>query len=78
MIRVLNFNFNFYLFRFLVYNCDQYTRNYYKEILGTVQPDAIDILGDYYKPKVYTKVSLSNGYHRNTLNVLTKYSQITK
>lgn len=78
MIRALNFNFNYYLFRFLVYDCDQYTRNYFKEMLGTVQPDAIDILGDYYKPTVYTKVRLTNGYHRNTLIVMTKYLQITK
>lgn len=30
-------------FRFLLYDCDKFTRNYFKEMLCIVQPDPIEL-----------------------------------
>lgn len=52
----------FHFFRFLLYDCDPFTRNYFKEIFHIVQPDSVKI----FEPKddyqtVYKKVmSLNN------------------
>lgn len=50
-----------HIFRFLLYDCDPFTRNYFKEIFHIVQPDSIKIFeskDDY--PAVYKKVMSSN------------------
>lgn len=39
-----NLNLNIYsIFRFLLYDCDPFTRDYYKDILQIIQPDSIEV-----------------------------------
>lgn len=47
------------LFRFFLYDCDLYTRNFFIEDLGITQPDPIDVSNLNEKPQtVFTKVIL--------------------
>lgn len=53
------FNFNNSLFRFLLYDCDPFTRSYFKDILQINQPDPIEVLkpkDNSYCPTVYKNV----------------------
>jgi len=42
LVRCKIYCFTFF-FRFLLYDCDKFTRNYFKEMLCIVQPDPIEL-----------------------------------
>lgn len=62
----INFNRFSVLFRFLLYDCDLYTRNYFKDVLKIVQPNPIQVLDPKAsEATVYKKVILPTEDFKN-------------